>query len=175
MELTEGGCQDNNYYLNKKANEMNKLPPELHIVNGSKGVNQGTSLPDSIKVRIPKADWLDNPEGWDRNVFIAETSEFLFKVYGIGSDQDKHTLAFLAEQIDTYIEAKQDLAKYGIIAKFNGGKTIGPNPLLTIRQNTLKTIIQLMNEMGLTPRSRLNSGKPEQDTAASRFLRGPKG
>lgn len=154
---------------------MNKLPPELHIVNGSKGVNQGLSIPDSIKTRVPKADWLDNPDAWDRNKFIEETSEFLFKVYGIGSDQDKHTLSFLAEQIDTYILCKKGLVKAGILIKFNNNKTVGANPLLTVRQNTLKTIIQLMNEMGLTPRSRLNSGKPEQDTAASRFLRGPKG
>ena len=154
---------------------MNKLPPELHLVNGSKGMNQGVPLPESIKARIPKADWLDNPEAWDRNKFIAETSEFLYRVYGIGNDQDKHALAFLAEQIDTYIECKTKLTSTGIIARFNGGKTIGPNPLLTIRQNTLKTIIQLMNELGLTPRGRLNSGKAEEDSPVSKFLRGPKG
>ncbi len=154
---------------------MNKLPPELHLVNGSKGVNQGVTLPDSIKARIPKADWLDNPESWDREKFITETSEFLYKVYGIGNDQDKHALAFLAEQIDTYIECKKSLSKTGIIAGFNNGKTIGPNPYLTVRQNTLKTIIQLMNELGLTPRGRLNSGKPEENSPVSRFLRGPKG
>jgi P27 family predicted phage terminase small subunit len=153
---------------------MNKLPPELHIIKGSKGVNQGAVLPDAIKSRIPKADWLDNTESWDRNKFINETSEFLYKVYGIGNDQDKHTLAFLAEQIDTYIECKNSLAKTGIITRFNNGKTVGPNPFLTIRQNTLKTIIQLMNELGLTPRGRLNSGKTEEDSPVSKFLRGPK-
>ena len=154
---------------------MNKLPPELHIVKGSKGLNQGESLPDSIKARIPKADWLDDPESWDRNKFITETSDFLFNVYGIGNDQDKHALAFLAEQIDTYLECKKSLAKTGIIARFNAGKTIGPNPYWTVRQNTLKTIIQLMNELGLTPRGRLNSGKVEENSPVSKFLRGPKG
>jgi P27 family predicted phage terminase small subunit len=154
---------------------MNKLPPELHLVKGSKGLNQGTELPASIKARIPKADWLDNPEAWDRNKFITETSDFLYNVYGIGNDQDKHALAFLAEQIDTYVECKKSLAKTGIIARFNAGKTIGPNPYLTVRQNTLKTIIQLMNELGLTPRGRLNSGKVEENSPVSKFLRGPKG
>jgi P27 family predicted phage terminase small subunit len=154
---------------------MNKLPPELHLVKGSKGLNQGTELPASIKARIPKADWLDNPDGWDRNKFITETSDFLYNVYGIGNDQDKHALAFLAEQIDTYVECKKSLAKTGIIARFNAGKTIGPNPYLTVRQNTLKTIIQLMNELGLTPRGRLNSGKVEENSPVSKFLRGPKG
>ena len=145
------------------------------MVKGSKGLNQGTELPASIKARIPKADWLDNPDGWDRNKFITETSDFLYNVYGIGNDQDKHALAFLAEQIDTYVECKKSLAKTGIIARFNAGKTIGPNPYLTVRQNTLKTIIQLMNELGLTPRGRLNSGKVEENSPVSKFLRGPKG
>lgn len=154
---------------------MNKLPPELHIVNGSKGMNQGTALPESIKCRIPQADWLDNPDAWDRRKFIEETSEFLYKAYGIGNDQDKHALSFLAEQIDTYIECKKSLQKTGIIARFNNGKTIGPNPYLTVRQNSLKTIIQLMNELGLTPRGRLNSGKVEESSPVAKFLRGPKG
>jgi len=44
-----------------------------------------------------------------------------------------------------------------------------------VRQNTLKTIIQLMNELGLTPRGRLNSGKVEENSPVSKFLRGPKG
>jgi len=154
---------------------MNKLPPELHVVNGSKGMNQGVDIPSSIKCRIPKAEWLDNPDAWDRSKFIAETAEFLYKVYGIGSDQDKHTLAYLAEQIDTYIECKKTLAKTPVVTKFNNGKTIGPNPYLTVRNNTLKNIIQLMNELGLTPRSRLSDGSVEEDSPVSKFLRGPKG
>ena len=154
---------------------MNKLPPELHIVNGSKGQNQGVDIPTSIKKRIPKAEWLDNPDAWDRSKFLDETADFLYRVYGIGNDQDKHTLAFLAEQIDTYVECKKALAKTPAITKFNNGKTIGPNPYLTVRQNTLKTIIQLMNELGLTPRSRLSSGEVQEDSPVSKFLRGPKG
>ena len=154
---------------------MNKLPPELHLVNGSKGQNQGIDLPKSIKNRIPEAEWLENPDSWNKKQFIDETSEFLFKAYGIGNDQDKHTLAFLAEQIETYIECKKKLAVTPIVTKFNGGKTLGPNPYLTVRQNTLKTIIQIMNELGLTPRSRLSSGAQEEDSPVAKFLRGPKG
>jgi hypothetical protein len=76
----------------------NKKAPELHLVDGTtprKGMP--TTLPENIKKRIPKAEWLDNPDGWDKDKFIEETSEFLYTVYGIGNDQDKHTLAMLAE------------------------------------------------------------------------------
>ena len=31
----------------------NKLPPELHIVRGTKGLNQGSVLPDNVRKSIP--------------------------------------------------------------------------------------------------------------------------
>ena len=34
-------------------------------------------------------------------------------------------------------------------------------------------IIQIMNELGLTPRSRLSSGKAESDSPVAQFLKGP--
>jgi hypothetical protein len=34
-------------------------------------------------------------------------------------------------------------------------------------------IIQLMNELGLTPRSRLSAGKQEEDSPVAQFLKGP--
>jgi phage terminase small subunit len=153
---------------------MNKKPPELHIVDGTKPKGSPTTLlPTSIKKRIPKADWVDNPSAWDKDKFIEETSEFLFTVYGIGSDQDKHTLGMLADHIELYVRCTQGIKKNGVISRFNNGQTTGPNPYISIRNNTMRLIIQLMNELGLTPRSRLNSGKTEEDSAVAQFLRGP--
>lgn len=154
---------------------MNKLPPELHLVNGTKGMNQGGLLPANVRGRIPEAEWLNNPAAWDKKAFVQQTADFLFDVYGIGSNQDRHTLAMLADHIDTYVLCNQFLAEQGLVSDYNDGKTTGPNPYLTIRNNTLKLIIQLMNELGLTPRSRLSSTKPQEDTAVAKFLKGPKG
>ncbi len=154
---------------------MNKLPPELHIVNGSKGINQGGLLPASVRGRIPVSEWMDKPDAWDKETFVNETAEFLFSVYGIGSEQDRHTLAMLADQLDTYIQCNKFIAAQGLVVEFNEGKTIGANPYITIRNKTLSLILQLMNEMGLTPRSRLTTTKPDEDSPASKFLRGAKG
>jgi P27 family predicted phage terminase small subunit len=154
---------------------MNKLPVELHLIKGTKPEHNPITLPEKVKERIPKAEWLDNPEAWDKSKFIEETSDFLYTVYGIGTNQDKHTLAMLADQIDIYVSCNKGIKQNGIISKFNDGKTIGPNPFITVRNNALKLIIQLMNELGLTPRSRLSSGKPQDDSAVAKFLKGPKG
>lgn len=165
--LTMGGVPE--YYYG-----MNKKPPELHLVDGTtprKGMP--AALPDTLKKRIPKAEWVDNPEAWDKAKFIEETADFLFDVYGIGNDQDKHTLAMLADHIDTYVQCTKAIKKGGIVTSFNNGQTIGPNPYLTVRNKTMTLIIQLMNELGLTPRSRLSAGKTEDNSPVAQFLRGP--
>lgn len=153
---------------------MNKKPPELHVVDGTKSrVGEGASIPSELKKRIPKAEWMENPDAWDKHKFIEETSEFLFTVYGIGNDQDKHTLAMLADHIDTYVKCMKGINKNGIITTFNNGATVGPNPYIGVRNKTMTLIIQLMNELGLTPRSRLSAGKVEKESPLAAFLKGP--
>lgn len=155
---------------------MNKKPPELHIIDGTtpRSGSKPTALPASIRKRIPKAEWLDNPDAWDKQTFIDETSAFLFDVYGIGNDQDKHMLSILADHIETYVHCTRSIKKNTLIINFNNGSTPGPNPLISIRNKTTTLIIQLMNELGLTPRSRLASNKVEDDSPIARLMRGPK-
>jgi phage terminase small subunit len=151
----------------------NKKPPELHLIDGTKGVNQGTLLPERIKKRIPKADWLDNPDLWDRDVFITETSDFMYDVYGIGSDQDKHSLSLLADTITDFIKCCKKINESSMVLVTNNNKTIMPNPYVSIKQKCLRDIFMIMNELGLTPRSRLSSNKMEDDSAVAQFLKGP--
>lgn len=153
---------------------MNKKPPELHAIDGTKSRRlQAAEIPANIKQRIPQADWVENPDAWDKQKFIADTSEFLFTVYGIGNEQDQHTLAMLAEEIELFVQCTKGIRKNGIITVFNEGKTIGPNPYITVRDKALKSSIQLMNELGLTPRSRLAAGKTEDESPLAKFLQGP--
>ena len=153
---------------------MNRKPPELHLIDGTKSrADNNFVMPEEVKKRSPKAEWLDNPDSWNKNKFIEETSEFLYTVYGIGNDQDKHTLAFLAEQIDLYIKCSKAINQFGIITTFNNGATVGPNPNIPIRNKAITIIIQLMNELGLTPRSRLSAGKVEDNSPVAKFLKGP--
>lgn len=156
---------------------MNRKPPELHIIDGTKSRRhkQAAMIPGSMKRRIPKAEWVDDPASWDKSKFIEETANFLYDVYGIGNDQDKHTLAMLADHIDLYVKCTKGIQKNGVVTKFNNGQTVGPNPYISIRNKTMSLIIQLMNELGLTPRSRLSAGKMEEDTPLSKLMRGPKG
>ena len=154
---------------------MNRKPIELHLVDGTKPEYKGVQpLPEKLRKRIPKAEWVDNPDAWDKSKFIEETGDFLFDAYGIGNDQDRHTLGMLADNIETYILCTQALKTQGLLQENNGGSTVGANPHFGIRAKTMTIIIQLMNELGLTPRSSLASQKAPEDCAAAKFLKGPK-
>jgi phage terminase small subunit len=152
---------------------MNRKPIELHLVNGTTPEHDAIVLPESLRQRIPAAEWMDNPSAWNKALFVIETSDYLFDVYGIGSAQDKHTLTMLADQIDLYIQCGIGIEKNGIVTVFNDGKTIGPNPFITIRNNALKLIIQLMNELGLTPRSRLGKAGSLPSSTVNSLMLGP--
>lgn len=129
------------------------LPSNLHIIRAKPPIE---ALPEKIKARVPQADWLENPDSWNASQFIKETSDFMFEIYGIDADQDKHLLAMLADQISMYIEAKKGVALNGIISDFNDGKTTGASPYFSVMKETLNKIVVLMNELGLTPKGRLN-------------------
>lgn len=153
---------------------MNQKPPELHLIDGTKSRrNNATLLPTSIRKRIPKAEWSSNPDAWDKDKFIEETSNFLFEVYGIGNDQDKHLLEMLADHIDTYVNATRSIKANTLIIQFNNNQTIGANPMLAVRDKATGRIIQLMNELGLTPRSRLSAGKMDDEGPIAQLMRGP--
>lgn len=156
---------------------MQKKPPELHLVDGTKpkGKEVAALIPAELKKRVPKAEWLDNPAAWDRTKFIEETSNFLYEVYGIGSDQDKHVLSMLADQIETYVLCVEGLRQDSLVATFNHGATQGPNPLVAIRNKTTTLIIQLMTELGLTPKSRLAKTKSSDESPLGKLMKGPKG
>lgn len=150
----------------------NRLPPELHLVHGTRAAHKAEPLPENVRSRIPKAVWLDDPDAWDRDKFVKDTSEFLWDTYGIGSDQDQHVLAALAAQLDIYVRCWKGVQKGGIITQFNNGQTIGPNPFLTAGDKALARAIVLMNELGLTPRGRLATNKQEGGKY-SKLLNGP--
>ena len=151
---------------------ITQLPANLHLVQPQKKAEHFEKLTNKIKTQIPKANWLDNPAAWDRNVFIQETSDFLADSFGSGADQDKHLLAMLATQIEIYIQCVEGINRDGIVMEFNAGQTLGTNPFLTAGDKALAKIITLMNELNLTPKTRITMPKQEAGKY-KRLLDGP--
>jgi phage terminase small subunit len=82
-------------------------------------------------------------------------------------------LAILADHIETYVNANRSIKSNTLVISYNNGQTPGPNPMISIRNKATTYIIQLMNELGLTPRSRLTAGKVEDNSAIGKLMRGP--
>ena len=150
----------------------NKLPSEVHAVHGSKGVNVGVSIPENLRARIPFAEWANQPELFSKQKFVDETAQYLYDVYGIGTEQDRHTLMMLADQLQTYIDARSQQDKHPLVVKINNGKTLAPNPFISVANEAMKNAIRIMNELGLTPKSRLAANKLEDGSALGDFLKG---
>ena len=81
----------------------------------------------------------------------------------------------LADQLETYINARSQQSKHPLIVKINDGKTFAPNPYISVANEAMKNTIKLMNELGLTAKSRLDRSAPEENSPVAKFLRGPKG
>ena len=104
--------------------------------------------------------------------FVEETAEYLFSVYGIGTNQDRHTLAMLADQLELYIQAKKQQGEFPLIVEINDGKTLAPNPYIALSNKAMDNCVKLMNELGLTPKSRLAANKLEDASPLADFLKG---
>jgi len=125
----------------------------LHIVREQR---QQTLQPASIAddPADPTSEWLEHPERWDRQIFVASASRYLTQKNGSVDVADKHLLSMLASQIEIYVQSILKLRNDGLVMTFNGGVTVGPNPCMAIADKALHRIVQLMKELELSPKAR---------------------
>ena len=134
--------------------------------------------PSKLKTRkvaavLGELSWLDEPETFDRNEYIAEMAQLLKDIYGSDLRQHRWALRALADQMQIYLECKVSVDAQGVTASYNNGKTVGASPHVTIQREALSKIVMLMNDMGLMPKQiyeKTSSGINEADD----FLAGPK-
>ena len=150
-----------------------KLPANLHIVRERTGKRRE---PDVQPERVidPTSDWLEQPETWDRAVFIDHATSYLRHKNGGVDTADGHLLSMLASQIDIYVESILKLRSEGLVVAFNGGVTIGPNPYMAIADRALYRSLQVMKELELSPKARDGYQSSRQISPAVRsLLEGP--
>jgi P27 family predicted phage terminase small subunit len=125
---------------------------------------------------IPIANWLHDPDSFNKEQFYKETVEFLFAIYSNAADIDKHLVGMLADTLETYIECKKVLHKQGYVIEFNDGKTLGTNPLYKTMDNAVSSYISLTNELQISLKARVKNGvkePTEMDETIKKLMRGP--
>lgn len=132
-----------------------------------------TSLYEDVLRKAPLVHWIKDPDSWDKHLFIQEASQYLWDAFGNTTEQDKHALAMLAEVLETFVTCCKDIAINGLVVIHHNGVT-GKNHHVDIRDKAITKAVLLMNELGLTPKSRFPL-KPKPNPEFERFMRGPLG
>lgn len=145
-------------------------PIELRKASGIRKRKNLAEIPAGFKAEIPTAEWAAEPSKFDRALFVRETEEFLGRVYGIRTGYE--TLVWmLACEMETYAQAMAAFDASGRELIVNGR----PSVWLKIRDGSMKAILQIQRELGLSPTSRLEAtGTPEPDSKIAEFLAFPK-
>ncbi len=133
------------------------------------------SKSEAIK-KIPIANWLHDPDSFNKEYFYKETIEYLFAIYSNAADIDRHLVGMLADTLETYIECKKVLDKQAYVIEFNDGKTLGTNPIYKTMDNAVSNYITLTNELQISLKARVKNGVKEfteQDEALKKLMRGP--
>jgi len=107
-------------------------------------------IPSEMKCRIPASEWEDDPKGFSRTQFIEETSLFIEKVYGFEPQTYRLAVMFLADQMQTYVDASIGFINDGSKLVVNGKESLW----IKLQSTALLNIIKLSRLLGLTPASR---------------------
>jgi phage terminase small subunit len=117
------------------------------------------------------ANWLKNPQSWDKETFAIQIRKAMVDAYGLEVDIDEHMITMLTDQMDTYVKAAKALLVEDLIELANNGARMA-NPNQKVRDGALARIMQLMTMLGLVP-----SGRPKRSntpTDIDELLAGPK-
>lgn len=114
-------------------------------------------IPADMRKPIPMAEWAENPKAFSKQRFIEETINFMNKVYGFEPSSYEHPVIFLADEVQTYVDATIGFIESGSEIVVDGKQS----PWLKVRDKAILNIIKLSRELGLTPASRLPTAKTQ--------------
>ena len=139
-----------------------QTPIEVRKALGIRIRTRLAEIPADMRMRIPQAEYADDPKLFNREQFIQETSNFIDRVYGYEPSSYKLMLWLLAEEMQTFMDATLGFIESGSALLMNGKES----PWLKVRNTAATNILRLNRELGLTPASRLPATtleKPAKD------------
>ncbi len=141
-----------------------QTPIEVRIATGQRKRNDLALIPDGL--RTPA---LKDMANFNKEQYCIEVDAFLRGVYNMRGHE--MTVALLAEEMEVYCQACTGRQKDGEKLVTELGRI---SAYVKIQQATLKNIVMLVRELGLTPSSRLKAPEEQPiDDALRHFLAGP--
>lgn len=140
-------------------------PTVLKLIEGNPGKRALNDREPMPSVEIPECpDFLDATarEEWNR------TSQVLSGM-GLLTQADRSALAAYCVAYSRWVQAEQQVARFGTIVKSPEKGFPMKSPYLTVADQALETMRKLMVEFGLTPSSRSRIRIPDGGQAADEF------
>lgn len=128
-----------------------KTPLEVRQALNLRVKTKLAEIPADMRKPIPMAEWAENPKAFSKQRFIKETMNFMDRVYGFEPSSYEYPVLFLADELQTYVDATIGFIESGSEIVVNGKQS----PWLKVRDTATLNIIKLSRELGLTPASRL--------------------
>lgn len=142
-----------------------KLPENLHIVQ-----NRPTTVVEKVRAGLGEAQWLNDPEAWDRAKFVEQIEQALLDSHGSTVQFDQLLVGLLVTQVELYVRCWSSIKAEGLVTTFNAGATHGRNLHIGMADNALLKGVNLLNELALTPKTRA----PQRTNGKyARLLSGP--
>lgn len=141
-----------------------QIPIEVRQATGKRKRNDLALIPDGLHTPA-----LKDMANFNKAQYREEVDAFLRGVYGMRGHE--MTVALLAEEMEIYCAACAGrAADSGNVITINGAVSAW----VKVQQSSLKNVVMLVRELGLTPSSRLKApeGKPI-DEAIAQFLAFP--
>ena len=142
-----------------------KLPANLHIV-----AERQPTPTERVTISMGPSRWLSDPTAWSQDEFLAEVEQAMRESHGETMELDRYLLALLGSQAEIYVRCWRDIQVAGLTTTYNAGQTPGKNPSVAIADRALRQVVNLLDELGVTPNNRRPS-KPKGQYAA--LLAGP--
>lgn len=99
--------------------------------------------------------WDINYANWDKAKFAESVGEYLVKYIPESHEYDKHLIAILAIETETYVRCYLALQEEGLVIEDAKGNLLGPSPYARMMLKQLGSIRKLRKELKLMPMDRL--------------------
>ena len=91
-----------------------QTPIEIRKALGIRVRTKLAEIPPDMRMRIPNAEWADDPKLFNRKQFIEETSFFIEKVYGYEPASYQLLVWLLADEMQTFMDATLALSRVAL-------------------------------------------------------------
>jgi len=101
--------------------------------------------------KTPIADWLIEPENWNKKNYVEETINYMMENVSNCNPIDQHLIGMLADTMEILIKCSHNMKLKGLVVYNKSGEIIGKSPYVSIYQKQHSLALLIMKQLNLMP------------------------